>query len=341
MKGALTMAAPQFCIRTRAYALYTGASHQVARDAVASLAPHAPLIPAATHHAQVLLESEVFSLILDTQRDFFEYPLGIWYVQPTPEGLRLHLESNASLDSLLGALLPKGAPRHRGRAEIYGLNGVRICERTQNGIELRRLGQPTSIKLTGPSRKAFQKAEAALAEGIQEGGGEACWLAGDTWTASERQWDNDRQPLTYESGWRDAAWLPSGLLRRLGLLHTVAIPQVVTGHMARIGRWWILQLEHGSDTGLRQARLVEALTDPVHGLPLELRGHRDMAPDGSVGLVLLKSPDRTATLELRYGRIDYRIRDKDAKVFATIRQRIGKLTGEAPLPAMPVDYVSP
>jgi len=38
----------------------------------------------------------------------------------------------------------------------------------------------------------------------------------------------------------DAAWLPSGLLRRLGLLHTVAIPHMLTGHDSQLGRWWIL-----------------------------------------------------------------------------------------------------
>lgn len=256
-------------------------------------------------------------------------------MQPTTQGVRLHLESNASLDSLLGGLLPCRAPMRTGRDQIYGLNGVRICARTERGIELRRLGQPTSIQLTGLSRGAFHRAEAAVAQQIQSSGGEACWLAGDTWTAYEKQWDDERQPIAYESTWRDAAWLPSGLLRRLGLLHTVAVPQVVTGHDARLGEWWILELDHDCDTGLRRAELVQALTDPDHGLPLELRGHRDLTPGESLGLVLLKAPDRTATLQLRYDRIDYPIREDRAEVFAAIRRRISKLTGEIPLPAMP------
>ena len=56
---------------------------------------------------------------------------------------------------------------------------------------------------------------------------------------------------------------------------------------------------------------------------------------GSLGLVLLKSPDRTATLQLRYDRIDYPIREDRAEMFAAIRRRITTLTGEASLPAMP------
>lgn len=195
-----------------------------------------------------------------------------------------------------------------------------------------RLGQRTSIQLTGPSRRAFQKAEATLADRIHSNGGEASWLAGDTWTAHEQLWEDERQPLIYETTWRDAAWLPSGLLRRLGLLHTVAVPQVVTGHEARLGEWWILELDHDSDTGLRRAELVQALTDPEHGLPLELRGHRDLTPGESLGLVLLKSPDNTATLQLRYDRIDYPIKEERAEMFAAIRRRISALTGEAPLP---------
>ncbi|MER5347126.1 hypothetical protein ABT030_43975 [Streptomyces mirabilis] len=329
------MPATQTTSRARTYALYTGTPHQVACDAVAALQPQAPLIPAPAQQAQLLLESEVFYHVLNTQRYFFEYPFGIRYVQPTSQGIRLHLENNDSLDSLLSGLLPGRAPMRTGRDQIYGLNGVRICARTDRGIELRRLGQPTSIRLTGPSRRAFQKAEEALAQRIQTNGGEASWLAGDTWTPYEKQWDAERQPLIYEQIWRDAAWLPSGLLRRLGLLHTVAVPQIVTGHESRLGEWWILQLEHDSETSLRRAELVQALTDPHHGLPLELCGHRDLTPGGSLGLVLLKSPDRTATLQLRYDRIDYPIKEDRAEMFAAIRRRTSALTGEASLPTMP------
>ncbi|MFF5393172.1 hypothetical protein ACFY5H_33460 [Streptomyces sp. NPDC013012] len=226
-------------------------------------------------------------------------------------------------------------PASTGCDEIQGLNGVRITARTDRGIKLRRLGQPTSIRLTGLSRRAFQKAETALAERTCEIGGEASWLAGDTWTAHERRWEDERQPLTYESTWRQAAWLPSGLLRRLNLLHTVALPQVVTGHESRLGEWWILELDHDADTGLRRAELVQALTDPEHGLPLKLRGHRDLIPGKGLGLILLRSPDNTATLQLRYDRFDYPVKPERAEMFAAIRRRISAVTGEAQLPAMP------
>ncbi|MFH8520151.1 hypothetical protein ACH4CE_34745 [Streptomyces gelaticus] len=75
---------------------------------------------------------------------------------------------------------------------------------------------------------------------------------------------------------------------------------------------------------------MQALTDPEHGLPLELRGHRDLTPGESLGLVLLKSPDNTATLQLRYDRIDYRVKEERAEMFVAIRRRIGRVEKAAP-----------
>jgi hypothetical protein len=49
----------------------------------------------------------------------------------------------------------------------------------------------------------------------------------------------------------------------------------------------------------------------------------------------LKSPDRSAALQLRYDRIDYPIRKHRAEMFAAIRRRTSALTGEASLPVMP------
>lgn len=320
--------------RARNYARYTGASRQVACDHLATLASGAPLIPAPAEHEQLLLESEVFYRVLASQSQFFEFPFGIRYVQPTTAGLRLHLESTRSLDYLLSSLLPCRMPSLIGRGEIHGLNGVRIHTRADRGIELQRLGQPTSITLAGPSHRAFEKAEADLLKRVAEEGGQPCWRAGQQWTDSERRWDAERQPLTYEPAWRGAAWLPSGLLRRLGLLHTVAAPRAVAGHESRLGDWWVLELDHFSDTALRRAELVEALTDPTNGLPLELHGHRELQPGKGLGLVLLKGQDRSGVLQLRYDRDECEPKGHE-ETFVAIRRRISKMHGEAQLPPLP------
>jgi len=95
------MTVNQCSSRARTYALYTRAPRQLASDIVAALAPTAPLIPAPAEPAQLLLESEVLYQVLSSQRRFFECPFGIDYVEPTADSLNLHLESNASLDTLL------------------------------------------------------------------------------------------------------------------------------------------------------------------------------------------------------------------------------------------------
>ncbi|MGI5262291.1 hypothetical protein [Streptomyces angustmyceticus] len=97
------------------------------------------------------------------------------------------LDSKKSLDSLLRGLLPRRiSHNNRDRSEIYGLYGVRICARTKEGIELQRLGQPTSLKLTGFSRCAFDRAEAKLVQWAEEDGAEACWRTEGDWTAREK-----------------------------------------------------------------------------------------------------------------------------------------------------------
>lgn len=104
--------------------------------------------------------------------------------------------------------------------------------------------------------------------------------------------------------------------------------------MSRAARGWILALDHFTDTALRRAELVNALTDQDHGLPLELKGHRDLVPDRSLGLVLLKSPDGTAALQLRYDREEFLAKDREAQT-AAVRRRISKVSGEALLAPMP------
>lgn len=314
--------------RARDFALYTGAPRQLACDVVKTLDPHRPLIPAPAEQDQLLLESEALYLIMASQRAYSEYPFGIAYVEPSPFGLRLHLENTASADTLLKALLPSFEPRHSGN-EIQGLHGVRICGRTAHGVELRRIGQPTSLTLTGP-RRVFERAEAELLRDVQQAGGLACWRSTEAWTDQEIRWDAEREPLIYQPTWRAGAWLPSGLLRRIGLLHTVAVPHVVTGHESQLGELWVLRLEHNFETSLRRADLVRALTDPTHGMPLQLADHCDLQPGRSLGLVLLKALDGTSALQLRYDRSAMLTRGR-TELFEAIERRITAVTNEAEL----------
>jgi hypothetical protein len=68
---------------------------------------------------------------------------------------------------------------------------------------------------------------------------------------------------------------------------------------------------------------VEALTDPVNGLPLEQHRRRDLLPGECLGLVLLKAPDSAAVLQLRYDRADYEAEDR-AETYEALGQRTGE-----------------
>jgi hypothetical protein len=238
--------------------------------------------------------------------------------------LRLHIEGNKRADHLLNGLLP--CCERSG--EVHGLNGMRIRQRTKHGIELNRLGRPASLWLTGPSRRAFERAEEDLAQRVRQLAG---FPAGAPRTPGPRRKPAGKthsSPSFSNRPHKPQPGSPAALLRRIGPLHTVAVPQVVTRRHGRLGDLWILELDHLQNTGLRLGESVDALTDTECGLPLQLREHREHKPDVNLGLLLFKDPADTATLELRYDRFDYPTLQKRTYIFTAIAQRISKVTGE-------------
>ncbi|XIG72711.1 hypothetical protein C1N81_04155 (plasmid) [Streptomyces sp. SGAir0957] len=305
-----------------AYQRYTGTGRQAATEAVALLTPGAPLIPAAKR-AQRLLETELLHWVLETHRAFTQYPLGLVSVVPSPDGIRLRLESRKRAEDLLTGLLPCWEPDR----QVHGVSGLRIRRRTEAGLELHRLGAETSIWLTGCSAGAFANAERTLRQRLNELGWEATWTSKD-WTAAEQRWEADLQPLILMPSIRKASWLASGLLRRVGLLHTVTVPQVVTGYRGWSGDTWVLKLDFLRSDGFLLQEFVDALTDPTDGLPLEPDRHRVLVPDKHVGRMFLKGGGGTAALEVRYDQFDYPSLRAETEVFAAIEQRVTRVRTE-------------
>ncbi|WP_328966346.1 hypothetical protein [Streptomyces sp. NBC_00239] len=96
-------------------------------------------------------------------------------------------------------------------------------------------------------------------------------------------------------------------------------------------------MDHDTDTDLRRTELVQALTDPDHGMPPELSEHRDPT-DARLGLVRLKASDGTTELQLRHDYFDHSAREGQAELFAAVRRRIDILKDEAPFPpGLPAD----
>ncbi|MFH7598026.1 hypothetical protein WDV06_23435 [Streptomyces racemochromogenes] len=218
--------------------------------------------------------------VLGSQRNFYEFPFGIQYVQSTADGIRLHLESNASLDSLLSGLLPGRVRVGTGDDETTASMGAGSQHEASAASNSAASDSPpasgSQAPPDAPSRRPKPRSPTASATTEARPAGSPATPgpptnAGGKTSASQCP-TNPR---------RDAAWLPSGLLRRLGLLHTVAVPQVATGHEARPGEWWILKLDHDGDTALRRAELVQALTDPEErlGLAGEAAGLERVARD--------------------------------------------------------------
>ncbi|NUV30788.1 MULTISPECIES: hypothetical protein [Streptomyces] len=310
----------KFGSRAATYTRYTGAPRQVACTEIRAVAPTAPVVAGPATTAQMLLEAEVFSWVLETNRAYTEYPLGIEYVVPRPDGCTVHLESGTRADTLLTGLLPCYEP---GRLqEVHGVHGLRIGRRTRHGVELYRLAERTSLWLTGPSQRDFLRAEAELAARVVDLGWTPCWISGG-WTDAEERWEEQQQPLIYEPAARAAAWLPSGLLRRVGLFHEVAVPQIVTGYTGLLGKLCVPQLEHLPRGPMRMDQLLDALTDTENGLALHVSNHRLRDKDNQDrGAFRLRDHAGNAILELRYDRFDDQYLAGRGNLFDAIVHRI-------------------
>ena len=129
--------------------LYTGESVQQARREIDSLEPDTPPIPAATSPAQQHFEARVLLGLLEFRNVYTRYPLGVTTVCPEPDGVALRVESEERATEILLNLLPTYVSDH----EVHGVPGLRITQRDRTAIELRVLGEPTRLRLTGlPAR---------------------------------------------------------------------------------------------------------------------------------------------------------------------------------------------
>jgi hypothetical protein len=92
------------------------------------------------------------------------------------------------------------SPRPIGfNVQANGVNGLRIRRHTRHGIELHRLGRPTSLCLKGPSRRAFERAEEELAQRVKELGWMTCWRS-DSWTDVETRWEAESGGSGHRAG---------------------------------------------------------------------------------------------------------------------------------------------
>ncbi|MFF3849651.1 hypothetical protein [Streptomyces sp. NPDC002328] len=282
--------------------LYTGESWQQAQRALKRLPAGVKPLPPAQATAQERLEARILLGLLEYRHVYTRFPLGIAAVRPEGRRITLWVESEERGAEILFNLLPSYTPG----SEVWGVPGLRIVRRSQNGIELKVLGSPAGLRLAGLPSTVWRCAERRMLDrwldGVQH-----CWRSSPrAWTVAERDhqamWDDEDDDHFVHVQHR-GAWLGSSLLRRIGLLHTVANTFRVDGYRGSafdVTRL-ILRSSHVPDQGPGPHHIVSALLDPAFGLPLELtrfRGDTDESCARDQDFTLTDM-GKTALLELR------------------------------------------
>ncbi|MCX4799890.1 hypothetical protein OG497_39300 [Streptomyces sp. NBC_01242] len=287
---------------------YTNETYTQARSL---LSPNQPPIPAAECGKQRNFEAELFHEVIDSHSDFTEFAFGIRCVRPHLDTIELIVESDRRAGRLLNRILPSYEPD----GEVHGMPGLRIRRRSERGIEVHIAGRRASAWLTGVSATVWKRHELSALEHLADMGWKPLWRGMQGWAgeelAFEQRWNTGAWARNFQAG----AWCGSGLLRRLGLFHTITPADAVTGYKGLgINGYegmgpvrWCLDVIHRSGVPYRKERLVAALTDTEFGLPVAPARHLDAIypPDGMENWIRLDDEARTGLIELRFQTFNY------------------------------------
>ena len=289
--------------------LYTNETYDQARSQLRAGQPPIPAPPV----EQLRFEADLFHHILDSRYDFTAYPFGIRRVRPGTDSIELEVESERRAHEILRTILPSYEPGD----DVHGMPGLRIRQRTKNGIEIHQVGRATSAWLTGLPASAWKRAETEALEIIlAELAWRPLWKGPDHWSdeelVHEQRWNTGEWSRNFQAG----AWCTSGLLRRLALFHTIVPADYVSGYRGLGIRGyeglgpvrWCLDLEHRTGVRYRKQELVDALTDPEFGLPVARAHHLDAIypPHEMENWIRLDDEARTGLTELRFSTFNYR-----------------------------------
>lgn len=268
-------------VSARRRASYTAEPYSRALQEVRKLSRDAPLIASAAKNEQQLLEAEVLlafrhvDLGPEMNIATFMRPslAALSYAVPNAASLELWIES-VQLPIACTALLPvyfdgSGGGRKRG---LRGVPGLRAYAEERR-VVLHRVGEAAKITLRGFTRSAWKKSLASVRADLGRRGAEASWeLSPAEWTAPEMDLRNQRYGRL-----SSCSWLPSGLLRRIGMFRRDPSP-------TRVDVLW-----HGSgrkdqhpphfylswDNGPSVDAIRNALTDDACGLGLRIVGSNE------------------------------------------------------------------
>ncbi|RPK23580.1 hypothetical protein EES37_38135 [Streptomyces sp. ADI91-18] len=245
----------------------TGTGHQICVEQLHSAAAHPVPTP---DFDQARLEAALFEG-LDGTIDYCAHPAGIARTTPSSDHLALALDSKLGPkyrlpEHSLGMILPT---HYTGPEETEnvpgGYVGVRLRAIDDAGLHLGLAGTDAHVTLTGPSTEEWHEIVAAMRADCQECHLEPLWDARDLtgpeadYLAREHRWESEKA---------ERAWLASGLLRRIGLFHTVSKPYSMRYWRHGLGWKFEVRYEHG--VAVNHDAVVEHLTHRRWGMPLQV-----------------------------------------------------------------------
>ncbi|GAA2718484.1 MULTISPECIES: hypothetical protein [Streptomyces] len=172
------------------------------------------------------------------------------------------------LHSLAG-LLPT---HHTGTTENPdgpgGVPGLRLLGIDEHGLHIGMVGTDASATLTGPTPDRWRSLLDKHRAWCRENDLTPLW---DTAYLSEPEAAYRAKEAEWHRILADSAWLGSGLLRRIGLFHTVVSPFCLRYWFDGVD--WKVELKYEHGVALHHDELVQYLTHPSWGLPLRVH-HR-------------------------------------------------------------------
>nr|WSZ97262.1 hypothetical protein OH820_17800 [Streptomyces sp. NBC_00857] len=261
--------------RTRA--IYTGEPYQFALENLRKTNNLTPLPEPSG--AQSLLESQVLSKLGDGG-SWSAHPVGIAGVRlnsrkPTVLYLDSHVELSQGEEypmtsHALDRLLPYAEPG----VQVNGVIGLRIAAIRRNDLHLTLAETDSLLIVRGVAGTQWDDYLEERWESLKTEGYPPLWKT-PSLTNHEQQ-DEQSHPLVRGTE-RDIAWMGSGLLRRIALLHTSSSAYSTRSWIT--GDEWIFELDTRFEVRLDHDGLLSRLIDPVWGLPLRVSKHHCTCDD--------------------------------------------------------------
>ncbi|MFJ2807851.1 hypothetical protein [Kitasatospora sp. NPDC087271] len=242
-------------------------------------------------------------------------------------------------DHAIRSILPSGTSPH----QLTGVCGLRVGHIDDRGLHLRLLQAPTAhLTLIGPPPSRWRQLLADLRNDTTEDGAPVLWDRPQL-AAVERDFRN------HHGEWDDEEakmrWLTSGLLRRIGLWHTVSTA-FCSRYWQRGDQTMIWELRHAYGVRPAHDELAAAFRNPVWGHPLTiLKSHCDChhrRPDpgnrphpdfGRQCLFEFHHPDHPGVIQVRFNTEAPRVEDEPKVHAALTAARANAVWLERVLPA--------